>query len=63
MGLSAIAALALALYLVFLVVPVLLSLETSFTNQNILFPGSKFNIGLANCNAPCCTTPRFFSSS
>ena len=47
MGLSAIAALALALYLVFLVVPVLLSLETSFTNQNILFPGSKF-IGLGN---------------
>lgn len=47
MGLGAIAALALALYLVFLVVPVLLSLETSFTNQNILFPGSKF-IGLAN---------------
>ena len=47
MGLSAIAVLALALYLVFLVVPVLLSLETSFTNQNILFPGSKF-IGLAN---------------
>lgn len=47
MGLGAIAALALALYAVFLVVPVLLSLETSFTNQNILFPGSKF-IGLAN---------------
>lgn len=47
MGLSAIAVLALALYLVFLVVPVLLSLETSFTDQNILFPGSKF-IGLAN---------------
>ena len=47
MGLSALAAVGLLLYLAFLVVPVLLSLETSFTNQNILFPGSKF-IGLAN---------------
>jgi ABC-type sugar transport system permease subunit len=47
MGLGAIAALALVLYAVFLVLPVLLSLETSFTNQNILFPGSKF-VGLAN---------------
>jgi ABC-type sugar transport system permease subunit len=46
-GLSAIAALALALYLAFLIVPVLLSLKTSFTNQNILFPGSRF-VGLAN---------------
>lgn len=47
MGLSAIAALGLVLYLVFLIVPVLLSLETSFTNQNILFPNSSF-VGLAN---------------
>jgi ABC-type sugar transport system permease subunit len=47
MGLGAIAALALVLYVVFLVVPVLLSLETSFTNQNILFPGSQF-VGPAN---------------
>ena len=46
-GLSAIAALALVLYLVFLIVPVLLSLKTSFTNQNILFPNSSF-VGLAN---------------
>jgi ABC-type sugar transport system permease subunit len=46
-GLSAIAALALALYLAFLIVPVLLSLKTSFTNQNILFPDSSF-VGLAN---------------
>src|SRR6202021_3770227 len=46
-GLGAIAALALALYLAFLIVPVLLSLKTSFTNQNILFPGSRF-VGLAN---------------
>lgn len=46
-GLSAIAALALVLYLVFLIVPVLLSLKTSFTNQNILFPNSRF-VGLAN---------------
>jgi ABC-type sugar transport system permease subunit len=47
MGLSAIAALGLVLYLVFLIVPVLLSLKTSFTNQNILFPNSSF-VGLAN---------------
>lgn len=46
-GLSAVAALALALYLAFLIVPVLLSLKTSFTNQNILFPGSRL-VGLAN---------------
>jgi ABC-type sugar transport system permease subunit len=46
-GLSAIAALALVLYLMFLIVPVLLSLKTSFTNQNILFPTSSF-VGLAN---------------
>jgi ABC-type sugar transport system permease subunit len=46
-GLSAIAALALLLYLVFLIAPVLLSLKTSFTNQNILFPTSTF-VGLAN---------------
>ena len=49
-GLSAIAALALVLYLMFLIVPVLLSLKTSFTNQNILFPGSRF-VGLANYRA------------
>src|ERR1700691_2077798 len=46
-GLSAVAALAMALYLAFLIAPVLLSLKTSFTNQNILFPGSRF-VGLAN---------------
>ncbi len=46
-GLSAIAALALVLYLMFLILPVLLSLKTSFTNQNILFPNSSF-VGLAN---------------
>jgi ABC-type sugar transport system permease subunit len=46
-GLSAVAALTLVLYLVFLIVPVLLSLKTSFTNQNILFPNSNF-VGLAN---------------
>ena len=46
-GLGAIAALALALYLAFLIMPVLLSLKTSFTNQNILFPNSSF-VGLAN---------------
>jgi ABC-type sugar transport system permease subunit len=46
-GLGAVAALALALYLAFLIVPVLLSLKTSFTNQNILFPNSRF-VGLAN---------------
>jgi ABC-type sugar transport system permease subunit len=49
-GLSAIAALALVLYLMFLIVPVLLSLKTSFTNQNILFPTSSF-VGLANYRA------------
>src|ERR1700733_2927792 len=49
-GLSAIAALALVLYLMFLIVPVLFSLKTSFTNQNILFPGSRF-VGLANYRA------------
>jgi ABC-type sugar transport system permease subunit len=47
MGLSAVAGLGLVLYLVFLIVPVLLSLVTSFTNQNILFPNSSF-VGLAN---------------
>jgi ABC-type sugar transport system permease subunit len=47
MGLSVIAALGLVLYLVFLIAPVLLSLLTSFTNQNLLFPGSRFT-GLAN---------------
>ena len=46
-GLSAVAALTLVLYLVFLIVPVLLSLKTSFTNQNILFPDSSF-VGLTN---------------
>ena len=46
-GLSAIAALALVLYLVFLIAPVLLSLKTSLTNQSILFPASRF-VGLAN---------------
>jgi len=46
-GLTGLAALALVLYLAFLVVPVLLSLETSFTNQNILAVGSRF-VGLAN---------------
>ncbi len=49
-GLSAIAALALVLYLIFLIVPVLLSLKTSFTNQNILFPTSSF-VGLGNYRA------------
>lgn len=47
MGLSAVAALGLVLYVVFLVLPVLLSLVTSFTNENILFPNSNF-VGLAN---------------
>jgi ABC-type sugar transport system permease subunit len=47
MGLSAVAGLGLVLYLVFLIAPVLLSLVTSFTNQNILFPNSSF-VGLAN---------------
>jgi ABC-type sugar transport system permease subunit len=47
MGLSAVAALGLVLYVVFLVLPVLLSLATSFTNENILFPNSSF-VGLAN---------------
>src|SRR6202789_3619092 len=46
-GLSAVAALAMVLYLACLIVSVLLSLRTSFTNQNILFPGSRF-VGLAN---------------
>lgn len=49
-ALSAIAALALVLYLIFLIVPVLLSLKTSFTNQNILFPTSSF-VGLGNYRA------------
>jgi ABC-type sugar transport system permease subunit len=47
MGLSTVAGVTLLLYLVFLVAPVLLSLVTSFTNQNILFPNSSF-VGLAN---------------
>ena len=55
-GLSAIAALALVLYLVFLIVPVLLSLKTSFTNQNILFPSSSF-VGLANYRQMLHDTP------
>ena len=46
-GLTALAVLALLLYLAFLVVPVMLSLETSFTNQNVLLAGSRF-VGLAN---------------
>src|SRR5580700_7595468 len=46
-GLSTVAGVGLLLYLVFLVAPVLLSLVTSFTNQNILFPNSSF-VGLAN---------------
>jgi ABC-type sugar transport system permease subunit len=46
-GLSAFAGLAMLLYLAFLVVPVLLSLETSFTNQNVLSASSGF-IGVAN---------------
>jgi ABC-type sugar transport system permease subunit len=60
MGLGAIAALAMALYAVFLVVPVLLSLKTSFTNQNILFPGSNF-VGLANYTRML-HDPEFFAS-
>jgi ABC-type sugar transport system permease subunit len=47
MGLSAVAGVGLVLYLVFLVTPVILSLVTSFTNQNLLFPNSSF-VGLAN---------------
>ena len=46
-GLSALAGLAMLLYLAFLIVPVLLSLETSFTNQNVLSASSGF-VGLAN---------------
>jgi len=46
-GLSAFAGLAMLLYLAFLIVPVLLSLETSFTNQNVLSASSGF-VGLAN---------------
>jgi hypothetical protein len=60
MGLGAIAALAMALYAVFLLVPVLLSLKTSFTNQNILFPGSSF-VGLANYTR-LLHDPEFFAS-
>jgi ABC-type sugar transport system permease subunit len=47
MGLSTFAGLAMLLYLAFLIVPVLLSLETSFTNQNVLSASSGF-VGLAN---------------
>lgn len=46
-GLSAFAGLAMLLYLAFLIVPVLLSLETSFTNQNVLSASSGF-VGFAN---------------
>lgn len=47
MGLSTFAGLAMLLYLAFLIVPVLLSLETSFTNQNVLSASSGF-VGFAN---------------
>jgi ABC-type sugar transport system permease subunit len=46
-GLQAIAGLALVLYIVFIVVPVLMSLRSSFTNENPLEPHSSF-IGLSN---------------
>jgi ABC-type sugar transport system permease subunit len=46
-GLSAFAGLAMLLYLAFLIVPVLLSLGTSFTNQNVLAASSGF-VGFAN---------------
>jgi ABC-type sugar transport system permease subunit len=46
-GLGVIAALALGLYLVFIVVPVLLSLQSSFTDQNPLKARSNF-VGLNN---------------
>jgi ABC-type sugar transport system permease subunit len=46
-GLGVIAALALGLYLVFIVVPVALSLQSSFTDQNPLQANSNF-IGLHN---------------
>jgi ABC-type sugar transport system permease subunit len=46
-GLSAFAGLAMLLYLAFLVVSVLLSLETSFTDQNVLSASSGF-VGFAN---------------
>lgn len=49
-GLSAFAGLAMLLYLAFLIVPVFLSLETSFTNQNVLLAGSRF-VGIANYRA------------
>lgn len=49
-GLSAFAGLAMLLYLAFLIVPVLLSLETSFTNQNVLSASSRF-VGVANYRA------------
>jgi ABC-type sugar transport system permease subunit len=46
-GLWTIAALALLLYAVFIVVPVFLSLRSSFTDQNALLPRSSF-VGLTN---------------
>jgi ABC-type sugar transport system permease subunit len=49
-GLSAFAGLAMLLYLAFLIVPVLLSLDTSFTNQNVLSASSHFT-GIANYRA------------
>jgi ABC-type sugar transport system permease subunit len=47
MGLASIAAVAFGLYLCFLVLPILLSLRSSLTNENPLKPHSKF-IGLSN---------------
>jgi ABC-type sugar transport system permease subunit len=47
LGLRSIAGIGLALYVVFIVVPVFMSLRSSFTDQNPLETGSKF-IGLAN---------------
>ena len=46
-GLSILAGLAVLLYLAFLIVPVVLSLATSFTNQNVLSTASGY-VGLAN---------------
>lgn len=46
-GLRSIAALGLFLYLVFIVIPVFMSLRSSFTNQNPLQTSSRY-IGLAN---------------
>ena len=47
LGLRLIAALGLLLYLVFIVVPVLMSLRSSFTDENPLKSGSRW-IGFAN---------------